>query len=143
MLWVYIWLAVVVVCLVVEFITFELVSVWISIGAFVSMILALCGVGVEIQLVCAVVISVVSLLSLRKLALKFLNKNKDKTNVYALVGKVVKLLTRCDEDDVGSAKINGVVWSIKEENDGTIEAGEYAKVTRVDGNKLIVKKENK
>ena len=138
--WVYIWLGVVVLCLVIEFVTFELVSIWISVGAFVAMILALCGVSVEIQLVAAVVISVLCLVSLRKLAIKFLNRNKDKTNIDAMIGKRIKLITRTDEDELGSAKVSGVVWSVKEQNDGTIEKDEYAEVMAVDGNKLIVRK---
>ena len=138
--WVYIWLGVVVLCLVIEFVTFELVSIWISVGAFVAMILALCGVSVEIQLVAAVVISVLCLVSLRKLAIKFLNRNKDKTNIDAMIGKKIKLITRTDEDELGSAKVSGVVWSVKEQNDGTIEKDEYAEVMAVDVNKLIVRK---
>lgn len=139
MVWIYIWLGVIVVSLVIEFITFELVSVWISVGALVAMIMALCGVMPEIQISVAVVLSIVCLLALRKVTLKFLTKNKDKTNVDAAIGKVVKLITRTDEDEIGSAKFNGVVWSVKAENDATIEAGEYAEVIAIDGNKLVVK----
>ena len=143
MLWVYIWLGVVVVSLVIEFVTFELVSVWISIGALLSMILALCGVGVEFQVACAVVVSLICLLALRKVTLKFLNRNKGKTNVDVAVGQIVHLITRTDDDQLGSAKFNGIVWSVKAEDNAIIEAGEYAKVVSVNGNKLIVKRVSK
>ena len=59
MTWVYIWLGVVVVTLVVEFVTFDLVSVWLSFGALVALILAACKVSYEIQIIVAVVISLV------------------------------------------------------------------------------------
>ena len=75
MTWVYIWLGVLALSLILEFVTLELVSIWVCVGSFVSMILALIGVGVEIQLVVAVVISVGCILGLRKFALKFLNRN--------------------------------------------------------------------
>ena len=75
MTWVYVWLGVVVISLILEFVTFELVSIWVSLGSLVAMILAFCGVRYEIQIIVAVVISIVCILSLRKVALKFLTKN--------------------------------------------------------------------
>ena len=139
--WVFVWLGVLAISLIVEFVTFELVSVWIALGALVSLILALIGgIGYEIQIIICVAVSVASILGLRKVTLKFLTKGKETTNIDSAIGQTVKLITRTDDDEVGSAKYNGVIWSIKEENDGTIEAGEYADIVRVQGNKLIVKK---
>lgn len=138
--WIFIWLGVLAVSLVIEFFTFELVSVWIAFGALISMIMAFIGTGYEAQIIVCVTVSIVCILGLRKVTLKFLNRNKESTNIDMAIGKTVKLITRTDDDEVGSAKYNGVVWSVKEEKDGTIEAGEYADIVKVDGNKLIVKK---
>ena len=80
MLWLYIWLGVVAVTLIVEFLTMELVSVWLSIGALVAMILAACGVGYEIQIVVMIIVSISCLLGLRKITLKFLNKTDINNN---------------------------------------------------------------
>lgn len=138
--WVFIWLGVLAVSLVIEFFTFELVSVWIAFGALIAMIMAFIGTGYEAQIIVCVTVSIVCILGLRKVTLKFLNRNKESTNIDMAIGKTIKLITRTDDDEVGSAKYNGVVWSVKEEFDGTIEAGEYADIVRVDGNKLVVKK---
>ena len=141
--WVYIWLGVVVASLILEFVTMELVSVWVSIGAFVGMILALCGVNYIVQLIVAIVISVGCILGLRKVTLKFLNKNQDKTNLDLAVGTHVKLLEDVTEEKNGSAKYNGVVWSVKAEDETkTFKAGTFVEIVKVQGNKLVVKKVN-
>ena len=140
MTWVYIWLGVVVVTLVVEFVTFDLVSVWLSIGALVALILAACKVSYEIQIIVAVVISLVLILSLRKVALKWLTKSKEKTNMELIIGKKVKLLSNITEDQTGTVKINGITYSAKSSNDEQINEGEYVIVEKIEGNKLIVKK---
>lgn len=140
MTWVYIWLAVIVVALVVEFITLDLVSVWIAVGGFVGMILALCKASVEAQIIVAVVISLACIIGLRKITLKFLNRNQGKTNLDLAIGTKVKLLSAITKDSDGSAKYNGIVWTVKCEADVEIAEGEYALIERIEGNKLIVKK---
>ena len=141
MVWVYIWLGVVVVSLILEFVTMELVSFWVSIGGFIGMILALCGVNYIVQLVVAIAISIACILGLRKVTLKFLNKNQDKTNLDLAVGTNVKLLEDVTEEKNGSAKYNGIVWSVKcEDETKKIKAGTFVEIVKVEGNKLIVKK---
>ena len=140
MAWVYIWLGVVVASLILEFVTMELVSVWVSIGGFVGMVLALCGVNYIVQLVVAITISVGCILGLRKVTLKFLNKNQDKTNLDLAVGSHIKLLEDVSEEKNGSAKYNGVVWSVKAKDaEKEFKAGTFVEIVKVEGNKLIVK----
>ena len=143
MVWLYIWLGVVAVTLVVEFLTLDLVSIWISLGAFIAMILAGCGVRFEIQIIVAIVVSVASLLGLRKLTMKFLNKNTEKTNIDLVIGTKTKLLSPITKDEMGTIKVNGIVYSAKTEDQQEIKEGEQVELVRMEGNKFIVKKENK
>lgn len=143
MTWLYIWLGVVAASMIVEFITLELVSIWIAIGGVVAMILAACGVGYEIQIIVMVIVSVACILGLRKITLKLLNKNKTKTNTDLIVGTKTKLLEDITPDNMGSVKINGIVWSCKSEKDEKIEKDEHVVVEKIEGNKLIVKKVDK
>lgn len=138
-MWVYIWLAVFAVTLVLEFVTLDLVSGWISVGAIVSLILAVCGVPYEIQLVVCAGVAILCIVFLRKLALKYLYKEKGKTNLELAIGTKVKLLTDCINDEKGTAKYNGVVWSVVTDGDEDLHAGDYAEILRIEGNKLIVK----
>ena len=140
MLWVYIWLGVVALTMVLEFITMELVSIWISLGALVAMILAACGVGYEIQIIVAIVVSIGCILGLRRVTLKLLNKNKDKTNMDLIIGVKTKLLTPITKDEMGSVKHNGITYSSITENGTEVAEGEYVVIQEIKGNKLIVKK---
>jgi len=141
MTWLYVWLGVTVATLILEFVTFDLVSVWVSVGAFVAMILAACKVGYEIQIVVMVVVSVGCILGLRKITLKWLTKNNEKTNMDLVVGKRVKLLTKITQDELGTVKLNGITYSAKSSNNEEILENEYVVIEKIEGNKLIVKKE--
>ena len=116
MYWIWIWLGVLVVSLIVEFSTMELVSVWLSAGSLISLILAACKVPYEIQIIVFVVASVALIVGLRPITMRVINKKTIKTNADELIGKRVKLLTDITEDDMGCVKLNGVVWNVKTEN---------------------------
>ena len=138
--WIYVWLAVFVVSMIMEFITFELVSAWVSLGSLVALVLAALGVGYEIQIVVFVTISIVCILSLRKITLRFLNKNKETTNIDAAVGKTVHILETATEDKFATAKYNGIVFNVSTEDGEMLVEGDHAEIVKIDGNKLIVKK---
>ena len=140
MLWV--WLGVVVVTIVLELITMDLVSIWFSLGGIISLLLSLIpNFYWPWQILVFVAISSLLILCFRKIAKKLLNKNSEgKTNLDLIVGQKVKVISRCDQDVLGSTKLNDVVWSIKEIDNKAIEEGEYAEIVKVMGNKLIVRK---
>ena len=109
MIWIYIWLGVVVLSLIIEFVTMELVSIWITAGSLIAMILAACGVSYEIQIIVAVAVSIACIIGLRKITLKFLNKNETKTNADSLIGTKAKLITSITADEMGTVKYNGII----------------------------------
>ena len=144
MIW--IWLGVVVVSLIIEFLSVSMTSLWFAFGGLISLILSAIGVDVVWQVCVFSVVSLACLLSLRKVALKFLYKNKElKTNTDAFVGKHYILLSEINENQLGTIKIDGVFWSCKGEDDTkTILAGEKVEIVKISGNKLVVKEiENK
>ena len=142
---IWIWLGVTVASLVIEFTTFDLASVWFAIGGLIAMILAACNVPLVVQLVVFIGISLVLLLSLRKIALKFFLKGDTlKTNAEGVIGNKYTLLSDITKEEMGTIKINGVVWNVISNNGETIEKGESVEIVSVKGNKYIVKKgENK
>lgn len=140
MFWV--WLAVIVICVVIEIVTFDLVSVWFAIGAVIPFILAgIGGIRIEIQIAVFVVVSALLIAFVRKLAKKFLFKNMNsKTNLEQYEGKQLRMLEECDFEHNGSVKINDVVWTATSENNEKIEKDAVVEVVRFEGNKIIVKK---
>lgn len=142
MIWV--WLGVTAVSLILEFITMEMASIWFVAGGIIGMILAACGVSWEIQLIVFILVSMILLLSLRKIALKVLLKNDNtKTNVNGEVGKKFKLLSDITDDEPGTIKINDVIWKVVSINGEEIKKGATIEIVEIKGNKYIVKKGEK
>lgn len=142
-MWIWIWLAVTALALVFEFVTMEVVSIWFVLGGLVSMVLAGLYVSFEIQIVTFIVISLLLLLSFRKLALKHLHKKPhERTNAERVIGKKYKLLSDISNIQSGTIKVNGVVWSVITEDDNEISEGTFVEIIRIRGNRYIVKKSN-
>ena len=137
---IYIWLAVVCASALIEAFTLQMVGIWFVVGGLVALIMSACGLALEWQIISCIIISLVLLLALRKLCLRFvLRKTNEKTNVDSLIGKEVKLLEEITKDKMGEVKIAGVVWSAVTENGAPIEKGKLVVIEKVQGNKLIVK----
>lgn len=136
----YVWLGIFVVSLIIEFLTLELVSIWISVGALSGLILALLGVGLEWQIVVAVILTLACILGLRRFCVKFLLKGKEKTNMDIYIGKKEKLKVGMDAEGGGSIVLNGVSWGVKSENGELIKEGSLVEIVRLEGNKFVVRR---
>lgn len=139
MIWV--WLAVVAVSLIVEFITWDLTSIWFAVAGLISLILsAIEGISWVWQLVVFIVISALLIVFVRQICKKLLLKSDEKTNIDAYIGKRTKLISGIGaNEDFGTVKFNGVVWNAKTEDNSTIAENSEVEVVKVEGNKLIVK----
>lgn len=136
-----IWLCVCIGCLVLEAITTEVVSIYFSFGALVSMICAITGViPFYPQLFIFIGVAFVTLLTTRPIFLKYIKTNEVKTNVDSLVGKRFTLIKAITSNERGEVKINGVVWNVVTNDSSTIDLDSIVEVLSLDGSKLIVKK---
>ncbi|MBQ3798547.1 MAG: NfeD family protein [Butyrivibrio sp.] len=137
-----IWLIISIVLAVIELSTLGLVTIWFAIGAIVSMIVALLGANIWVQLICFILVSVVILVAVRPLAEKYINRNIKKTNIDAVIGR--KLIAKTDIDNIrgtGKVDMDGSTWLAKSSIDEvTIRAGEEVVVVKVQGAKLIVER---
>ncbi len=140
MFWV--WLGVIILTAIIEFATLDMTSIWFTVGAIIPLILSIVKVRWEIQVAVFVVLSLVLILSLRKITKNFLLRNaKDKTNLDSLVGQEFKLIDAIDDDKIGTIKVNGVIWNaIANEQ---IASGEKVKILKIQGNKFVVEKSGK
>ena len=137
----WIWLSIMVVAVILEIITTDLVSIWFAFGSIVPLILSAFDVLNPIwQTTIFVVISAILIVSLRKVTIKWLFKNTNsKTNVDALIGEKHRLLETTDFETLGKIKIKDIDWSVMGEKQQTIEKGSVVEIVKIEGNKLIVK----
>lgn len=139
MVWLYVWLAVTIIALVVEFLTSDMISIWFAGGGLVAMILAAFKLQWYIHFPVFLVLSFVLLLCFRKSVMKHLDKGKVFTNADAVFGKEYKLLTAISLNNPGTIKVNDIVWNVVCQDDfAEIEAGALVKVIEIKGNKYVV-----
>ena len=118
------WLIVLVVCLVVEFSTLGLTSIWFAGGALLSMIIALIGGPLWLQILVFLVASIVLLIFTRPVATKYFNKNRTKTNVNSIAGRQAIVTETIDNlKGMGQIVTNGMEWTARSLDDSVIEEG--------------------
>ena len=137
-----IWLVVLAILLVIEFLTLGLTTVWFAGGALVAFLVSLAGGPLWLQLLLFIAVSVVLLLFTRPLAVKYLNKDVQKTNVDSIPGqKGIVTATIVNLKAEGQVTIQGMEWTARAKNGNTIEKGKVVRVTAVEGVKLIVEED--
>lgn len=138
--WFWIWLGILVLSVIIELVTAELVSIWIAGAALVTMLITLAippkfgWIGIIIF----TVLSVVLVVATRSVMKKFLQKNRRKTNVDSIVGKKVFLTKEVNETQNGEVKIGDVHWTVITHDNSTLRVGEAVIIESIEGNKLIV-----
>lgn len=137
----FLWLALLIVFLVVEWATVGLVSIWFAGGALVAMLIAGAGGGTFWQIAAFFAVSALLLVLTRPLAVKFINTKKEKTNYEGIIGKIVRITETVDNyNQTGSANVGGQEWTARSEEDAVVlETGTLAKVVNIKGVKLILK----
>ena len=137
------WLVLFVVLLVIEIFTMGLTTVWFAGGSILAFILAYVGFGLPVQIIVFLLASIILLVLTRPLAVKFFNKERQKTNAESLIGQKAIVLETVDTlHGTGRAEVNGMEWSAKTDEPGEmIEPGTVVVIEGIQGVKLIVRKE--
>ena len=136
-----IWLFLVVVLLIIELVTVGLTTIWFAAGSVSAFLLSLAGVGIGWQIGVFLVVSIVLFVFTRPWAMKYVNKKSEKTNYEGVIGRTVKVTQEINNtEQTGKAVSDGQEWTARSADDNTvIEAGQLARVVRIEGVKLIVR----
>lgn len=139
------WLVLLILLLILEGITTSLTSIWFAGGALVSAILAFAEVGIVMQFVVFLIVSIVLLVLTRPFVKIILKTKYSNTNIDSLIGKKTVVTESVNNlSQTGRVKINDVDWMARTKEDNeTIPEGTVVVITKIEGTKLIVKKENK
>ncbi|MCI8726834.1 MAG: NfeD family protein [Hungatella sp.] len=134
------WLVFFLILIGIEAASMALTTIWFAGGALAAFILSLFGVGVEAQLVVFVVVSFLLLFFTRPWAMRYVEKNRTKTNVEGLVGKEARITQEVNNRmNTGTALLNGQEWSARAQNDDQVYPPDcLVTVREIRGVKLIV-----
>ncbi len=133
-----VWIAVFVIALIIELATEQLISIWFAGSSLIALLLAVLDVHWAIQLIVFAVVAAIAVGVTQYLMVKKKSNVELRTNADAMIGEKLIVLEKVDSDHLGEGKFRGLFWSLK--SDQVIEKGEYARIVRIDGNKLIVEK---
>jgi membrane protein implicated in regulation of membrane protease activity len=137
---VYIWLALIVVFIIIEVLTFNLTTVWFAFGSLVGMICAYITLSLTVQIFLFLLSSIILAVFARPFTVKKLKLGKIKTNIDSIIGGTGVVLKTISEFSVGIVKVDGKEWSAKSVSEETIEEGKIIKVIEIRGVTLIVEK---
>ncbi len=136
----WVWLGLAILFIVIELLTFNIITLWFAIGALVSVFISFLPIPFSYQILIFLLISVTLLVLTRPLVLKKLEEKKQKTNVDSLIGKKVLVVKAILPFEKGEIKINGTIWSAKTEGNEKIDKDSECTILRIEGVTAIVEK---
>lgn len=136
----WLWLGVLVICIIIEAFTLSLTTIWSAIAAIPMIFISKTGMPFKWQLLIFALITLGLIIFTRPFAIKKLKIGRSKTNVNSLIGQEILVTKTVSQFQKGEAKTNnGVIWSVKSENDEEIAKGTVCIISEVEGNTLIIK----
>ena len=139
--YVMIWIVILVVLVLVELLTMGLTTIWFAGGSLVACIMALLGAPLWSQIVAALVVSIILLLTTRPIAVKYFNKDRVRTNAEGLIGHIAIVMSEIDNlQGIGLVNVGGQEWSARSSDDEVkIPSGSVVEILSISGVKLIVR----
>ena len=135
------WALIGVLCLILELTSGDFFIMCFSIGAFVTALIAVFGTSFTVQLIVFAIASLLCLLFVRPLALKYFHrKDPDRlSNVDAMVGRRGVVTEAIPERGHGRVKIDGDSWKACGVDDLAIAKGTRVEVTDINSIIITVK----
>lgn len=139
MLW--LWIALVVLLVIIEAATVQLVTIWFAVGAVGGLIACACGLQLWAQILIFAVVSALVLAITRPLVKKFTKAGKKPTNADRYIGEIAVVTEDIDNElGRGAAKIGGLEWTARTIDGQKAIKDEKVKIEAIEGAKLLVKK---
>ncbi len=135
------WLTVVIVLSIIEVSTVNLVSIWFIASAIVSLVISLVYPNWFLEFFTFVILGVVLLVTTKPIIKKYIKIKPAKTNLDRVVGMKGIVTENISKHKTGEVKVDGKFWSAQA--DKTIKKDEEVIVEKIDGVKLLVRKEDK
>ncbi len=133
-----IWLIVVLLLIVIEAATVNLVSVWFIASGIISLFVSLFCDSFFIQFGIFVVLGIFLLLLTRPILTKMLAQKETKTNLERIIGMEGVVTSKISKNVVGEVKVDGKLWSAIATT--AIKEGAIVKACAIEGVKLVVEK---
>lgn len=135
------WLAAVILLIVLEAVTYQLVAVWFALGAAAALIASLLDASLTVQIIAFLAVSVISLIASRPLVKKIQAAPKEKTNADRLIGQSARVIQPILPGERGRVMVDGQDWSAAgQDPQDSFQPGEEVRIVRIEGVTLYVTK---
>ena len=137
------WLGIIVLAMVVEVASEELISIWFIPGAIVAIIFDMFWTDLIWQVIIFLAISIAGIVFGRRYFASHNDAQATKTNIEAIIGEKCLVIEKINNfAGCGQVKVKGNVWSARGVSDeDEFEAGEVLRIVAIEGVKLICKKD--
>ena len=138
----WIWIAVIVLAVIVEVFTDQLISIWFVPAGIIATIIDFCDVSIVWQVLVFLLVSVAGIIFAKKYLPKLSTPTDTRTNIDAIIGERCIVTEKIDNfAGCGQVKVKGQIWSARGVGDDDVfEVGDVLHVLAIEGVKLICKK---
>ena len=135
----WVWVAVTIICVVIESLTLALTTIWFGISAFVLVFLAFTPLPFVAQVFIFVALALVLLIFTRPVVKKKLSQKQIATNYERIIGQIAVVTKKITALDKGAIKINGMEWTAAVKEDIVLEKGSKCIIEEIAGVTAYVK----
>lgn len=137
-----VWLILLAAFLVIEAVTLGLTTIWFAGGALAAFLISLTGIGVSVQVVIFLAVSLLLLILIRPLTQQRFNGARVRTNAQSLIGETAVVTEPIDNLKAeGRVTVRGQEWSARNvREDEPLERDTRVRVTQISGVKLLVER---
>ncbi len=136
-LWIY-WLIIIILLVVIEAMTVNLVAVWFIASGLLALLVSFFFESILLQLMVFVVLGALFMILTKPAIEKMKSEKEIKLNLERILGCTAIVTKEIKKDVVGEVKADGKFWSAISSN--KIAVGEEVTVKEIDGVKLVVEK---
>ena len=135
----YIWLVVIVLSIVIEAATAQLVSIWFVAGGLAALIAGMCDAAIWLQILLFLLVTGIALLATRPLVKRMMHFKRTETNADRYIGKEGVVTVPIDNiQGTGQVMVLGSHWTARSVDGTPIPAGADVIVNRIEGVKVLV-----
>ena len=142
MIYGWIWIAIIVLAIIIEVISEQLISIWFVPGAIVATFLDYFGASLIWQILSVLILAGLGIAFARIFLADKIASKIQKTNIDAIIGERCVVTEKIDNyAGCGLVKIKGQIWSARGVGeDDVYEVGSVLRVVAIEGVKVICKK---
>ena len=135
----WVWVAVTIICVVIESLTLSLTTIWFGISGFLMVFLAFTPLPFPAQLFIFVAVALVLLIFTRPIVKQKLSQKKIATNYERIIGQIALVTKKITALDKGAVKINGMEWTAAVNDAVTLKKDDKCVIEKIEGVTAYVK----